>query len=268
MTIRQAAVAGMFYPGRCADLEQAVLSLLTTAAATAVGPSPKALILPHAGYVYSGAVAAAGYARLVGARERIRRVVMLGPAHTVRLLGLATSTTEAFDTPLGRVPVDLDAVETLLALPQVSAMDAAHETEHCLEVQLPFLQSVLVAFALVPLVVGTAATNQVVDVLDRLWGGVETLIVVSSDLSHYQDYDTARRLDAATARAIETLQPEAIADHQACGRIAIKGLLAAAARRGLVAERLDLRNSGDTAGPRSRVVGYGAWAFHPADAAA
>lgn len=266
MTIREAAVAGMFYPDQRAELEQAVRNFLTEAAT--IGPSPKALILPHAGYVYSGAVAAAGYARVVGVRERVRRVVMLGPAHTVRLRGLAASTAEAFETPLGRVPIDRDAVEALSALPHVAAMDAAHETEHCLEVQLPFLQSVLAAFTLVPLVVGIAAIEQVVDVLERLWGGAETLIVVSSDLSHYHDYDTARRFDAATARAIEALQPEAIADHQACGRIPIKGLLAAVARRGLAVERLDLRNSGDTAGSRGRVVGYGAWAFHPADAAA
>ena len=264
MAIREAAVAGRFYPARRADLERTIAGYLTgvAEASTVTGISaPKALILPHAGYVYSGTVAAAGYARLAGMREQVRRVVMLGPAHTVRLRGLAISTADAFETPLGAVPVDRRTVDSLLALPQVAAMDAAHETEHCLEVQLPFLQFVLAGFALVPLVVGVVATEEVAEVLERLWGGPETLIVVSSDLSHYRGYDAARQLDAVTAQAIEGLDPAAIGHEQACGHRPIGGLLAVAARRGLVPERLDLRTSGDMAGPRDRVVGYGAWAL-------
>jgi AmmeMemoRadiSam system protein B len=268
MRVRAPAVAGMFYPGRPGDLQQTVSNFLAEAGAAHDGPPPKAMILPHAGYVYSGAVAAAGYARLAGARQRIRRVVMLGPAHTLAVRGLAASSAEAFETPLGPVPVDRAAVAGLGDLPQVAEADAAHRMEHCLEVQLPFLQAALAEFALVPLLVGRATTGEVADVLDRLWGGPETLIVISSDLSHYCDYESARRLDADTARAIEGLEPEAIADHQACGRIPIKGLLSAAARRGLAAERLDLRNSGDTAGRRDKVVGYGAWAFAETSAAA
>lgn len=268
MRVREPAVAGLFYPGRRDDLEQSVGNYLsdavgaeTGAGAAAVAPPPKAMILPHAGFIYSGAVAAKGYARLAPLRARVTRVVMLGPAHTLAVQGLAASSAEAFATPLGPVRLDRHVIDGLADLPQVTAIDAAHRAEHCLEVQLPFLQAALADFALVPLLVGQATTADVAEVLERLWGGPETLVVISSDLSHFQDYDTACRLDGATAQAIALLDHAAIADHQACGRVPIKGLLAAASSHGLVPELLDLRNSGDTAGRRDRVVGYGAWAF-------
>jgi AmmeMemoRadiSam system protein B len=206
-------------------------------------------------------VAASAYVRIAARRDEIERVVLLGPSHRVALRGLAAPEAEAFATPLGRVPLDSEALERVLGLPQVSVLDAAHAAEHSLEVQLPFLQELLGEFSLVPLVVGDATPQEVAEVLEILWGGSETLIVVSSDLSHYQDYATARRLDAETTRAIVSLDPEAIDREQACGRVPVQGLLLAARQRGLVASAVDVRNSGDTAGPRDRVVGYGAYVF-------
>ncbi|MBK1701897.1 AmmeMemoRadiSam system protein B [Thiococcus pfennigii] len=260
--VRPAAVAGRFYPGDPRELKRVVDDYLTEAMPQTQAPPPKALIVPHAGYIYSGAIAAEAYASLAAARATISRVVLLGPAHRVFVRGLAASGAERFETPLGAVPLDRAAIDRALTLPQVTIMDAAHAEEHSLEVQLPFLQEVLAAFTLVPFVVGDASPEEVAEVLELLWGGPETLIVVSSDLSHYHDYGTARRLDAATSHAIETLHPEDIGEEQACGRQPVNGLLEVARRRGLRAETLDLRNSGDTAGPRDQVVGYGAYVFH------
>ncbi|MFQ5957861.1 MAG: AmmeMemoRadiSam system protein B [Alphaproteobacteria bacterium] len=258
-SVRPPAVAGLFYPGAAKDLDAAVGDCL--ASAEAEGAAPKALIAPHAGYVYSGPVAASAYARLTAHHDTIARVVLLGPAHRVPFAGLATSAASAFLTPFGEVPVDAAAVGRALALPQVRVLDAAHEMEHSLEVQLPFLQRVLDRFALAPFVVGDATPEDVAEVIELLWGGPETLVVVSSDLSHYLDYDGARRSDAATARAIEALRPDDIAPDQACGRLPIQGLLRVARAHGLKVSTVDLRNSGDTAGPRDEVVGYGAWVF-------
>lgn len=227
------------------------------------GPAcwPKALIAPHAGYIYSGPVAGSAYAQLAAGSEAIQRVVLLGPSHRLPFYGLAYSQAEAFVTPLGRVPVDREAYEAIADLPQARAFEAPFQGEHCLEVQLPFLQVLLADFRLVPFLVGEATTVEVAEILERLWGGDETLIVVSSDLSHYLDYGTARRLDGATSQAIAALNPAAIGDEDACGRVPVKGLLRAARHHGLTCRVLDLRNSGDTAGPRDRVVGYGAFAF-------
>jgi len=257
---RTPAVAGRFYPSDPRALKRMVEGYLSKAKAD--GPPPKALIAPHAGYLYSGAIAATAYASLAAAREQISRVVLLGPAHRVFVRGLAASNAARFETPLGPIPLDRAAIECALALPQVSLSDAAHAEEHSLEVQLPFLQEVLVTFTLVPFVVGDASAEEVAEVLELLWDGPQTLIVVSSDLSHFHDYASARRLDAATSQAIEGLRWQEIDHDDACGRHPISGLLALARRRGLRAETLDLRNSGDTAGPRDQVVGYGAYAFH------
>ncbi len=259
---RAPAVAGFFYPEDREELEGAVASYLAAVAQPARGgPPPKALIVPHAGYVYSGPVAASGYARIAGERREIRRVVLLGPSHRVPLRGLAASSSEAFATPLGVVPVDREAVDAILELPQVQVFEAAHREEHSLEVQLPFLQYLLEDFSLVPLSVGDAEPEEVGEVIERLWGGPETLLVVSSDLSHYHDYESARQLDAATTRAIEALDPEALDPESACGRVPARGLLVAAKRHGLSVETVDLRSSGDTAGDKRRVVGYGSYVF-------
>jgi AmmeMemoRadiSam system protein B len=221
---------------------------------------PKALIVPHAGYEYSGPVAGAGYAQLAAARDRIRRVVLLGPAHRMPMRGLAVSGAEAFATPLGGVEVDGEARERVLALPQVSIDDEVHGREHSLEVHLPFLQRVLASFRSLPLAVGETTRNQVADVLDVVWGGPETVIVVSSDLSHYHDYATAAALDRRTAEAIVAVRPEEVAVEDACGAHAVRGLLEAVRRRRLRVRLLDLRSSGDTSGDRETVVGYGAFA--------
>nr|WP_058554632.1 AmmeMemoRadiSam system protein B [Thiohalocapsa sp. ML1] len=261
--IRRPAVAGLFYPDDPSELRRAVAQLLAAAnAATATGDPtrPKALIAPHAGYVYSGPVAASAYARLGDAAD-IRRVLLLGPAHRLPFRGIAYPTADAFATPLGDVPVDQDAIATIADLPQVTRLDRAFDGEHCLEVQLPFLQMLLGDFRIVPLVVGEATGEEIAAVLEQLWGGPETLIVISSDLSHYLDYDSAQAIDAQTTAAICGLHPEAISTRQACGRNPIAGLLTAARRHALHATPLDLRNSGDTAGPRDRVVGYGAYGF-------
>ena len=260
-TTRAAAVAGLFYPGDATALAAEVDAYLAQAH-PGVAPAPKAIIAPHAGYIYSGPVAAAVYARLAPLRGRVKRVVLAGPAHRVYVQGAAIPSVESFATPLGPVPLDREALQRLQALPFVEVSDRAHVQEHCLEVHLPFLQAVLGDFALVPIVVGDASTEEAATLLETLWGGDETLIVVSSDLSHYHAYDVARRADDATARAIVHLEARLVPE-EACGAIPVNGLLQAARKRGLVPEQLDLRNSGDTAGPRDRVVGYGAFAFTP-----
>jgi len=268
-SIRQPAVAGTLYPGSSEQLSADVADYLAAAAAEAAmeeaAPVPKAIIVPHAGYVYSGATAARAYARLKPATSTIKRVILLGPCHRVPLSGLALSSAEAYATPLGTIAIDTEAADDIADLAQVQVFDEAHAEEHSLEVQLPFLQAVLDDFKLLPLVVGDASPDAVAQVLDRLWGGPETLIVISSDLSHFLDYDSARALDARTSMAIENLAPEAIGNDQACGRNPVKGLLALARRRALKVETLDLCNSGDTAGSKDRVVGYGAWGFFEND---
>lgn len=257
--IRPAAVAGLFYPADPEQLHSDIQSMLSGPAPTA--PAPKALIVPHAGYIYSGPVAASAFAQLGDIKQRIKRVVLLGPCHRVPLQGLATTSADYFETPLGQVKIDREAIDQINALPQVAEFDLTHQQEHSLEVQLPFLQTVLDEFSLVPLVVGDTNADEVSAVLEQLWGGDETLIVISSDLSHYHDYNTARSMDSETCEAIENLDPAAIHYDQACGRNPVTGLLLAARKHGLNAITLDLRNSGDTAGDKSSVVGYGAWAF-------
>jgi AmmeMemoRadiSam system protein B/AmmeMemoRadiSam system protein A len=264
-TIRPAAVAGTFYPANAAALRAQVQACLDReAGAGDTAPRPKLLIVPHAGYVYSGAVAGRAYARLARWAGAIRRVVLLGPAHRVALRGLALPTSDGFETPLGRVTIDDAAREALAALPQVVRHDRAHALEHSLEVQLPFLQTLLgPAFTLLPLAVGEASAEEVAGVIERLWGGDETLIVISSDLSHYLPYDDARATDRMTVARIVGLATD-IDPFEACGAHGLNGALLAARRHGLRAELLDLRSSGDTAGDRRHVVGYAALALAPA----
>jgi hypothetical protein len=259
IAIREAAVAGQFYPGNASELNTTI-GVFFDELEVDEGPAPKALIVPHAGYIYSGPVAATAYARLRPYRERFTRVVLLGPCHTVAVRGLALSGADVFRTPLGDVPVDKDAIASL-DLPGVGVFDSTHQFEHSLEVHLPFLQTVLGQFSLVPIVVGDVAPETVADVIDELWGGPETLIVISSDLSHYLSYHAACVSDRATCRAIESLDASSIKHDGACGATPICGLLISAKRRDMQVETLDLRNSGDTAGDRHRVVGYGAWMF-------
>lgn len=259
-SIRHPAVAGMFYPDDPAELNRQLDQFLQVPVRTA--SRPKAVIVPHAGYIYSGPVAGEAYAALRPYADDIKRVVLLGPSHRVPFSGIAAADFSAYETPLGRVPVDLNAVRQLLDKGLVVVRNDAHQFEHSLEVHVPFLQKALGDFSLIPLVVGDASYEDVQQVLEQLWDGPETLIVISSDLSHYHDYATARAMDERTSRAIEQLHPEAIQYDDACGRIPVGGLLLAARQHGLDATTIDLRNSGDTAGPRDQVVGYGAYVFH------
>ncbi|MDP1928068.1 MAG: AmmeMemoRadiSam system protein B [Thiobacillus sp.] len=257
---RPAAVAGMFYPDNPSVLKHTVTDLLAHARVRDGLRPPKALIVPHAGYVYSGAVAASAYARLGELRDRIRRVVLLGPTHRVYVRGLALPDADRFATPLGDIPLDRDGMQRLSGLPQVGLSAAAHQMEHSLEVQLPFLQRALGDFQLLPLAVGEATPEEVAAVLEAVWGGDETLIVISSDLSHFLPNAVARKVDGDTVNAILALKPHL--DHeQACGATPINGLLLAAKRHGLHPVVLDVRNSSDTAGDPERVVGYAAFAF-------
>ncbi len=264
--IRRPAVAGLFYPDGASALAQAVDGLLAGARAWVADPVPKAVIAPHAAFAYSGPVAAAAYARLHPLRASIRRVILLGPAHRVPFVGMALPGAVAYRTPLGDVPIDTAAIDGITQLPQVKDLPAAHAGEHSLEVHVPFLQRVFTDFMLLPIVVGDAAPEAVAAVLEALWGGSETIIVISSDLSHYHPYLVARTRDRRTAEAIERLDARGLGPDDACGCIPVAGLLQAARAHGLECTRLDLRNSGDTAGARGSdgargVVGYGAWAF-------
>lgn len=264
--VRPSAVAGSFYPADPAELQAMVIRFLRDACAGGEGCGDgtgivKAIIAPHAGYIYSGPIAGTAYGHLAGDDYPIKRIILLGPAHFVPVRRLAISSADVFATPLGTVPIDERGRATALSFPQVAIGDTAHAPEHSLEVQLPFLQTVCADFTIVPLLVGDATDEDVAEVLEALWDGPGTRFVVSSDLSHYLGYEAARTADALTADAIVNTIPEALGANSACGRIAIGGLLRVAAARGLTVEAVDLRNSGDTAGPRDRVVGYGAFTF-------
>jgi len=256
-SIRHPVCAGTFYPDNPAELRQMVEGFLSTGSDVNEDPG-KAYVLPHAGYVYSGSVAGVGYRRLLQERDKVERVLLLGPSHHIAFQGLAISQHDAFATPLGHVAVDREALATIGNLPQVIQMDQAHSREHSIEVHLPFLQVVLNNFRLVPLVVGQVEEGEVAQVLDLLWGGPETRVIVSSDLSHYHDYDTACRIDRETACRVEKLLR--VTPDQACGAVPLDGLLHVVRARAMRIRTLDLRNSGDTAGGKDRVVGYGAFA--------
>ena len=255
--VRPAAVAGRFYPGREATLRQTVRSLLDAARPPASAP-PRAVIAPHAGYVYSGPIAASAFATLAPVRDQIRRVLLLGPSHFVPVRGLALSRARAFSTPLGDVAVDVDACAGLAEHPAVGWLDEAHAREHSLEVELPFLQEVFDEVTVVPIVVGETSPADLAEVIGELWCD-ETLVVVSTDLSHFLPYEEAVRIDSTTAENVERCDFEPIGPAEACGCRSLAGLLFLVRERGMTVERLDVRNSGDTAGDRGRVVGYGAF---------
>jgi AmmeMemoRadiSam system protein B len=268
--VRSPAVAGLFYPNDPDELSAAVDSFLSGADARGApatvqrdSAAPKALIVPHAGYIYSGPIAARAYRALGVHSETLRRIVLIGPSHHVGFEGVAIPSVRAFLTPVGEMTIDADALERLRALPTVVESDQPHALEHSLEVQLPFLQRVAPAAEIVPIVAGDATASEAEDVIDALWGGPETLIVISSDLSHYHPYAMAQAQDESTARAILEERDDIRGD-QACGCVGINGLSRVARKRGMRTEILDLRNSGDTAGDKRRVVGYGAFGFYDA----
>ncbi len=255
--IRQPAVAGSFYPADPKQLSAMISRFLDEV--KPVTKAPKAIIVPHAGYIYSGPIAASAYARLKGAAYQINRVVLIGPSHRVGFSGLAISHAGSFATPLGNIELDQENRGKILDLPFVGYLDQAHELEHSLEVQLPFLQQILGSFRLLPIVAGDASAEQVCQVLEKVWDGPETLIVISSDLSHYHSYAEAQKLDKKTTDYIQALQYEKLDYDSACGRVGVGGLLAYARKHHLQVKNVDLRNSGDTAGDKFRVVGYGAY---------
>ncbi len=257
--IREPAVAGMFYPDDPVELREVVDALLAAADAPARATCPKALVVPHAGYVYSGPIAASAFALLAPFSDRIERVVLVGPAHRVAVEGLASPGAEAMRTPLGDIAVDLASLERV---PQVLSSPVVHSREHSLEVELPFLQRVAPRAQVVPMAVGHATPAEVGRVLEALWGGPETVIVISSDLSHYLPYAVGRERDRSTAAQIVALHPVPLLGEQACGAASLNGLAWVARKRGLTCELLDLRSSGDTAGGRGEVVGYGAFALY------
>lgn len=257
--IRPPAVSGMFYPDDPLALASQVTGFLQEK--TYTSPlAPKAIIVPHAGTVYSGSIAASAYRSLAHHRQLIKKVILLGPAHRVYLKGLGLPTVGQFQSPLGTIDLDTETMQALVdTFPQVIFSDQAHAEEHSLEVQLPFLQELFPHFQLIPIVVGDASQEEVADVVHHLWGGDATLIIVSTDLSHFHTYDEAVDLDTVTAQHIEALKGEKLGDHAACGRIPLRGLLQVAREKGVNIQRFDLRNSGDTAGSKDQVVGYGAW---------
>jgi AmmeMemoRadiSam system protein B len=268
--IRPPAVASMFYPGGTAELRNAVQNYLSNAGTEEDVPKLKkgetaelrTLIVPHAGYIYSGKIAASAYRLLEQNQNQFKRVLLLGPAHRVWLEGAAFPEADAFQTPLGEITLDKELIEKMLAeFSWISVSDEAHAEEHCLEVQLPFLQETLGEFKLLPLVVGDAKTELLAALIQQFSEDTETLIVISTDLSHFHDYQTAREIDARTANAIELLEQNRISTEDACGAYPLRGALLAASQNQWNVHRLGLCNSGDTAGDRGRVVGYGAWAM-------
>ncbi len=255
--IRKAAVAGTFYPANPLQLHNTVSTMLEQAKTSEV--IPKALIVPHAGYIFSGPIAASAYCLLKNLKHSVSRVILLGPSHRVAFKGFACSRADQFMTPLGTIDVNTEAIKSIITLPDVEFIEQAHTYEHCLEVQLPFLQETLSHFTIVPIVTGDASPQMVCDVINKLWGGPETLVIISSDLSHYHQYDVAKSKDAVTSRQIENLEFETLHSDSACGKVAISGLLKFSRDHSLQVNNLDLRNSGDTAGDKNRVVGYGAY---------
>lgn len=254
---RRPAVAGLFYPDDPTKLRKMVDHFLNDAKTEA--KVPKAIIAPHAGYIYSGPIAASAYARLKGSRDSINRVVLIGPSHRVAFRGLAVTRTDYYTTPLGNVMIDRAGVEALIKLPFVEYVEEAHAHEHSLEVHLPFLQETLADFKLIPIVAGDASADQVSQALDLVWGGPETLIVISSDLSHYHNYSTAKKRDQQTSTWIERMEYEKLSPEDACGKVPVSGLLKLIRQKSMAIKTVDLRNSGDTAGDKTRVVGYGAY---------
>jgi MEMO1 family protein len=260
MRTRPPAFAGMFYPDKPQELAAAIKTYIAEATPPATPTPPKAVVAPHAGYIYSGPVAGTAYASLAARGDQVERVILLGPSHRVAFAGVATSGAGVFETPIGPISVDREAVASLVQAGLAREFEPAHENEHSLEVQLPFLKQLFPAARVIPLLAGDDDWHAAEQVLGALWGGDETAIVVSSDLSHYHDYATARKIDAGTARSMERLAAGKVDHEQACGATGVNALLALAAKKELACTTLDLRNSGDTAGPRNRVVGYGAFA--------
>ncbi len=267
---RLPAVAGLFYPSDPGELQGMVRSMLEEAGsrkkedlagASGNGRVLRAIIAPHAGYVYSGPVAASAYVYVGAAAGNVGKVAILGPSHRVPVRGLALSSAAEYEMPGFSLPADSEAAESLRRADLAEFVDEAHAAEHSIEVHLPFIKAVLGEVEVAAIAVGEASPDRVGAAVELLMEDPKRLVVISSDLSHYLDYDSAVAVDSVTAQAILNLRYEDIGYEQACGRNCIRGLLWAARRQGMHPQLLDLRNSGDTAGPRDSVVGYPAFAF-------
>ncbi len=258
--VRTTAVAGAFYPSEPEILSKDIQRYIEETPSVSL-PVPKAIIVPHAGYEYSAGVAASAYKLLKSGRKSIKKVVILAPSHKIGFNGMALTKASAYETPLGNVEIDKEMNEQLLALPLVDYLEEAHKSEHSLEVQLPFLKEALDDFKLIPVITGNASPTDVETLLETVWGKKDTLIVISTDLSHYLPYNEACILDNKTKTAIENLDIDSIEQEQACGYVPLKGMLTIAKAKKMQVETLEVKNSGDTSGSKNRVVGYGAWAF-------
>lgn len=269
MVVRAPAVAGRFYPRNPEELAETIRRFVADSppslGSESTPATPKALIVPHAGYLYSGSVAGHVYALLEPLRSAIQRVVLIGPSHYVSFEGIGLTSAQAFQTPIGPIPIDTETNAALMRFPFVSLQDEAHAPEHSLEVQLPFLRESLEVFTLVPLVYGRVTAEEIAEVLRFVWGGPETLIVISSDLSHFLDETSCRRIDGETARIIESLDVSRLSPERACGAKGIQGLMIIARERGLTLRTVELKNSGDASGDYHRVVGYGGFSLSAAD---
>ncbi|MCH9769588.1 MAG: AmmeMemoRadiSam system protein B, partial [Gammaproteobacteria bacterium] len=258
MQTKPAEVAGMFYPAEVRVLKQIIADCLSKAN-TDNTTLPKVIIAPHAGYIYSGEIAANAYSILKTHADSIKRVVLLGPAHRMAFRGIAVHPADDFATPLGQVTLDTEFIKHLAVLPDVELLKRPFHNEHCLEVQLPFLQTLLTDFKIIPVIVGDSSPENVARLLNKVWGDASTLIVISTDMSHYHPYNDANKIDKATAQAIVDLNLDLVQPDKACGSRPLKGLLKVAKHRQMQCNLLDLRNSGDTQGDKSRVVGYAAY---------
>lgn len=260
MTVREPAVAGIFYPGERFVLQKTVQELLDQA--PQFRPTPKAIVVPHAGFIYSGSIAASAYASLINEKDSIKKIVILGPAHTLFFKGIAYDSAEQFASPLGTIDQDQELLAKITDLPFVYRLPEAHKKEHSLEVQFPFCQVLFSKFTVLPLIVGETHPEQVAQLIERIWGNDDTLLIISSDLSHYLPYEIAQRLDHKTCFAIDTLNEESLAHEGACGYYPLRGFLHFARQKQLLGRLLDLRNSGDTAGEKDKVVGYASYHFY------
>ncbi len=260
MSIRQAAVAGQFYPADKIQLQTQIDQLMATGKVQS-GARPEALIVPHAGYVFSGRTAAQAYQSLISRRHEIKRVILFGPAHRVYLAGMALPSVDSFRTPLGDIPLDRENIARVATLPGVIESDEVHRLEHSLEVQLPFLQSILDDFLLIPVAVGDCDADTVASLLDSLWGGNDSLTIISTDLSHFHPYDVAEKIDASTCQKILDKSSN-LTGKEACGARVLNGLMRSKHAQALDIELLACCNSGNTAGDKNRVVGYGSFILH------
>lgn len=255
---RKPTVAGLFYPSETDNLSKLITDLLNQKPPVSF---TKMLIVPHAAYQYIGEILAQSYLHLFSRSQQIKTVVLLTPSHHIKFNGIAITSKDCYLTPFGEVIIDSDAMMTLLNFPQVVMFDDAHIKEHSIEIHLPFLQTILPSFSLVPLIIGETNSYNILEILEKLWEQEETLIIASMNLSHYQTYNIAQELDQRTSQAIESLHWQSLQTNQICNIHLISSLLQLAHQKSLTPKTIKVCNSGDLTGIKNRVVGYGAFIF-------